>query len=168
MIRMFRNLFALITTVGLVSCGIVSRQVSSVENLPEQSAFRQTYSIGSIVENHTDLLLEGQRTLSGREAGPRVPFVQNQEIMFVLADQNNATMLMEAIRSDIEETLHNSGATITGSGGFDGEANPVAYFSYSYQEGPFYGVLDIWGIRSEGTQFILNSQVTESLDSRGN
>ena len=154
-----------IMTIGLASCGIVSREISDGKTLSEQSSFKQTYSIGSIVETHKELLLEGPRGLSGSQAGPREPFVQSQEVMIIQVNPDNATLLMEVIRSDIEEALSNGIATITGSGGFDGQANPIAYFSYSYKEGSFYGVIDVWGVRGEGTEFILISQVTESSNS---
>jgi hypothetical protein len=168
MMSAIRLLITMITAFGLVGCGIVRREISGLETTKEQSTFKQTYSIGPIVENHKDLLLEGPRVLSGTEAGPRVPFVQSQETMSIQVDQDNVTLLMESIRSDIGETLHSSGATVTGSGGFDGRANPITYFSYTYIEGSFYGVVDVWGVRGEGAQFILISQVTESMNSGGN
>jgi hypothetical protein len=163
-----RLLIGVILALGLVSCGVVGKAISGRETLPEQSNFKQAYSIGAIVETHKDLLLEGPRTLSGTQAGPRVPFVQSQENMIIQVDQENATTLIESIRSDIEETLLSSGATIVGSGGYDGQADPLAYFSYSYREGPFYGVINIWGVQGEDTQFMLISEITESLNSGGN
>jgi len=166
--RIAQLLIGVIITLGLVSCGVIGKAISGGETLPEQSTFKQTYSIGAIVEAHKDLLLDGPRTLSGSEAGPRVPFVQSQENMMIQVDQENATTLIESIRSDVEEALNNSGAIIMGSGGYDGQADPIAYFSYSYREGPFYGVINIWGVQGEDTQFMLISEITESLNSRGN
>lgn len=164
MIRTVRFLVIVMITFGLVSCGIASREITGAEPPPEQSAFKQTYSLGPIVENHKELLLDGPRVLSGTEAGPREPFIQSHEYMVIRVDSDNVTALMESIQSDIEENLSNNDAEITGSGGFDGRANPIAYFSYSYREGPFYGVIDVWGIRGEDAQFILISQITESMN----
>ena len=166
--RTVQLLMVMLTTCGLVSCGIVSREISSLETPQEQSTFKQTYSIGPVIEAHKELLIDGPRALSGMEAGPREPFIQSHEYMVIQVDSDNATSLFESIRSDVGETLSNSGAMIEGSSGMDARANPIAYFSYSYTEGPFYGVVDVWGVRGEGTQFILISQVTESINSGGN
>jgi hypothetical protein len=154
--------------IGLTGCSIISREISTAETLPEQSTFKQTYAIGSVVEAHTDLLLEGPRTVSGSEAGTRTPFVQSQEIMTLQIEQENVTALMRAIQSDVQDILSNSGATITGSSGFDGQADPIAYFSYNYREGPFYGVINVWGVRGIDTQLTLISEITESLVPEGN
>ncbi len=88
--------------------------------------------------------------------------------MIIQVNQENATTLIESIRSDIEETLNSSGAIIMGSGGFDGQSDPLAYFSYSYREEPFYGVITVWGVRGESNEFILISQITESMNIGGN
>lgn len=97
-----------------------------------------------------------------------MPFVQSQENIMIQVDQENANTLIEAIRSDVEENLNNSGAIIMGSGGYGGQADPLAYFSYSYREGPFYGVINIWGVQGENTKFILISEITESMNSGRN
>jgi len=146
-----------ISIFGLVSCGVVNKETSR-----QQSNFKENYSIGSIVEAHQELLLEGSRGLSGSEAGPPEPFVQSQEVMILQVDSANATPLLEAIRSDIVEAIGNSGATILGSSGSDVRAEPIAHFSYSYGEEPFYGVLNIWGLQGEGNTLIIISEITES------
>jgi len=158
-----RLIIVIITTFGLASCGIVSSEIATAETSAEQSAFKQNFSIGPAIEAHKELLIDGPRSLSGTEAGPREPFIQSHEYMVIQVDSDNATSFFDFIRSDIQETLSNSDAEITGSGGFDGQVNPIAYFSYSYSEGPFYGVIDVWGIRGEDNQFILISQITEGM-----
>lgn len=147
----------IITILGLPGCGIVNEETS-----PDQSNFKQNYSIGSIIEAHQELLIEGPRTLSGQEAGPPEPFIQAQEEMILQVDSSNAPSLLEAIQSDIVEALNISEATIMGSSGSDLEPDPVAYFSYSYSDGLFYGVINIWGFQGEGNTFIIISEITES------
>jgi hypothetical protein len=145
-----------LTILGLVGCGIVNQDVSK-----EQSDFKQNYSIGSIVEAHQELLLEGPRTLSGSEAGPPEPFIQSQEIMILQVDSANASELLAAIQSDLEENLRSNGAEIVGNSGRDIEPDPIAHFSYDYGEGSFYGIVNVWGLRGEGTTLIIISEVTE-------
>ncbi len=164
--KIARSLIVIITTFGLVSCGIVSREVTSAEPSLDQSTFKKNFSIGSIVQAHEELLTEGPRSLSGMETGPLEPFVQSHEFMILQVDSDKLTTLMGSIQSGIEETLSNGDAKVTGSGGFDGEADPIAYFSYSYTEGPFYGVIDVWGVLGEDTQFVLISQITESMNNK--
>ena len=157
MIRTAQLLIVMMVIFGLISCGTRSKETS-----PEQSTFKEDFSIGLIIESHKDLLIEGSLALSGMEAGPREPFVQSHETMTIQVDSRNATTLFESIRSDVVETLSNSGATIVGSGGMDAQADPSAYFSYDYSEGPFYGVINIWGLQGEDTNFVIISQITES------
>ena len=154
-------------TLVLVSCGIVTKVTKGRALSPEQSTFKVNYSIGPIVESHQDLLLEGPRTLSGSQVGPRAPFVQNQEVMILNIDQDDSSRLMQAIQSDIQRTIENGPGTIVGGEGSNGLADPIAHFSYSYREGIFYGAVDVWGILGEQDQFILISQITESKNSGG-
>ena len=159
---MARFLIFVITTLVLAGCGIVGRNVSSREILPDQSKFKENFSIGEIVENHHELLIDGPRTLSGTEAGPREPFVQRKEIMTIQIDRDNITTLLNSILADVEESLSNSGTTIVGIGGTDATADPIAYFSFGYRDEPFYGVIDVWGGRGEGNDLVIIVQITES------
>lgn len=147
----------IITILGFTSCGIVNKETPQ-----DQSNFKQNYSIGSLIEAHQDLLMEGPRTLSGYEAGPPEPFIQGQEEMILQVDSSNMPLLLEALQSDIIEALSSSEATIQGSSGSDLKPDPVAHFSYSYREGPFYGVVNIWGLQGEGNTLIIISEITES------
>jgi hypothetical protein len=156
------RLLIFIITFSLVGCGIVSREISREETSPEQSTFKQNYSIGPIIKANQELLLEGPLALSGSEAGPREPFIQSQEQMVVQIDSANTSHLLAAIQSETEEAIRSSGATIVGSSGRDIKPDPIAHFSYSYSEGPFYGVINVWGLQSEGNTLILLSEITES------
>ncbi len=62
-----RLLVGVILALELVSCGVVGKAISGGGPLLEQSIFKQTYSIGAIVEAHQDLLLEGPRTWVARK-----------------------------------------------------------------------------------------------------
>jgi hypothetical protein len=144
-------------TLGLVGCSLASSQTAK-----QQSTFKQQFSIGSLVEDHQNLLMEGPRTLSGMEAGPPEPFKQSHEYLTLQVDSKNIATLMEALQSDITASINTSGATIVGNSGSDTQINPIAYFSYDYREGSFYGVINVWGLRGEGTTFTIISQITES------
>ena len=158
-----RILIVAMTTLGLGSCGFIGTDINSGEISPDQSKFKQDFSIGPIIEAHQELLIGGPRALSGMEAGPREPFIQSQEYITVGVDRNNASVLMQAIQSDIQDALITSGATILGGGG-DFQPESIAYFSHSYREGKFYGVINIWGIRGEGTTLIIIVEITESMN----
>jgi len=162
--RIARILISVIIAFGLVGCGIVGRNVSDEERIPDQSQFKENFSIGTIIEDHQELLIDGPRTLSGMEAGPREPFVQRHEYMTIQIDQGNITTLLNSIQSDVEEALSNSGANIVGTGGTDAYADPIAYLSYSYNDGPLYGVIDVWAIRGEKMDLIIIAQITESFE----
>ena len=149
-----------VVTFGLVSCGIVSQKTSAAE-IPEQSTFKENFSIGDIIEAHTDLLVEGPRTLSGMEAGPREPFVQCQEYMVVQVDDDNAADLMQAIQADIQGELTSSGANILG-GGADFQPDAIAYFSQNYSDGEFYGAITVWAVKGPENNLNIIVLLTET------
>ena len=149
----------LLAGFGLGSCGITSRQSS--QDTHQQSEFKQTFSLGTIVEDHQDLLLDGPRLASGMEAGPRDPFIQIQEEMVIQVNPENAAALIEIIQSDIEENLSKSGASIIGKGNWEIQPEPTAYFSYNYTQDSFFGVINVWGVRGEGNTLVLIVQITE-------
>ena len=153
--------FALIIVIGgLVGCRIASR-----ENTGEQSAFKQDFSLGAMVARHPELLLEGSLAASGVEAGPRAPFTQSQEYMVIQVEPANLMPLLTALQSDLEETLSTSGSTVLGYSG-EMQPDPIAYLSYQYSEGPFYGTVNLWGLRGQGNTLTLISEITESKGSQ--
>lgn len=151
-----------LVTFGLASCGIVGRQTGPRET-PEQSKFKENFSIGTIIEAHEDLLIEAPRALSGMESGPREPFIQSQEYITMQVEQENIAVLMQIIQSDIQDVIIDSGAQQVGSGG-SSRFDEIANFSYSYREGSIYGVVNVWGVRGEETDLVIIVQITESLD----
>ena len=161
--RMARILIFIVIVLGLTSCGVIDRTTSSSEVRPEQSTFKQNFSIGIIVEGHEELLIEAPRTLSGMEAGPREPFIQSQEYITMQVEQENIAALMKIIQFDIQNAIIDSGAEHVGSGG-SSQFDEIANFSFSYHEGPIYGVINIWAFRGKGTNFAVIAQITEDLD----
>ena len=123
--------------------------------------FKQNFSLGNLLEEHHELLLDGPRESRGMEVGPREPFMQIQEEMVIQVDPDNAVALLELIQSDIEEMISSSGATIVGIGNWEIQPESTAYFSYSYSEGSIFGVINLWGVRGEGNTLVLIVQITE-------
>lgn len=151
-------IFALIVTFSsLTGCSITSENPP-----PSQSGFKESFSLGPIVEANEGFLLAGSRGLSGVESGPRGPFVQSHEEMIVQIDPANISPFMGAIRNDINEAITSSGADILGySGGIGQGPDDLTRFSYSYSEGDLYGTIQVWGLRSSGTNFQLIVLLTE-------
>ena len=96
--RMVHFLMFIIAALGLTSCGIVGRNISSVERSADQSKFKENFSIGTIIEDHAELLIDGPRALSGMEAGPREPFVQRHETMTIQIDDAVKRVITIAVR----------------------------------------------------------------------
>ena len=156
------TLFILICILN--ACGIVKE-----ETAPLPTVFKTSFSLGSTVEANEQHLLPGARALSGSEAGPVKPFIQEYEVMTVQVESANEFAFMEAIRSDIEKALASSDAEIVGRGGAirqapEGDLFEMTHFSLSYREGAMYGVISVWGVQGEGTDFNLIVQITESSD----
>ncbi|KPL05878.1 hypothetical protein AMJ86_10510 [bacterium SM23_57] len=132
----------------------------------QRSTFYSTFSIGEIVAVHEQFLLPDSRVLSGTEAGPATPPYQKHEEMIVQIDMDNVPRFLEAIKTDIEQALVDSGARIDGRGG--SFQDPVAgqvdidYISFRYSQDKVNGIINIYGIRSEGTNYVLIIVLTES------
>lgn len=151
--QFFNFIIISMTMAGLAGC------VSSARNdSAPQSAFREGFSIGTIVEGNTQYLSPEPRQLFGSESGPPEPFTQKQEEMIIHIDQADLPAFLSALRSGIEEAIIDSGASIDGhgQGGVTGTS-----FSISYREGDIYGVINIWGVQGEGTDYYLIMMITE-------
>jgi hypothetical protein len=134
----------------------------------EQSAFKATFSLGSIVEANQQLLLPGPRISSGSEAGPSEPFTQTSEVMTVQVDPSNVLALMEAIQSGIQESLTSSGAESLGGGGSasgdpTGHLSDLVLFSFGYRAGEVFGTINVWGVPGAGSSLVLIVTIVESL-----
>jgi len=78
--------------------------------------------------------------------------------MLIQIEPADLPTFITAIRSNIEEAIIDSGASIDGhaQGGVTG-----ASFSISYREDNIYGVINIWGAPGEGTDYYLFMMITE-------
>lgn len=126
-----------------------------------QSTFKETFSIGTIVEDNAQYLIPESRELFGSEYGAvDEPFTQKQEEITLQIDPDNLSAFVAAIQSGIEKSIVDSGANIVGrgSGGVTGTS-----FSIQYREDQTYGVINVWGVRGEGTNFFLIVLITESM-----
>jgi len=158
---MKRELFVIALSImicSLAGCGTESRA--------EQSAFKTTFSLGSIVEVNEQLLLPGPRISGGSEAGPTEPFTQASEVMTVQIDATNVLAFMEGIQSGIQESLVSSGAELLGGGGSasqdpTGHLSDPVYFSFSYREGEVFGTINVWGVPGQGSSLVLIVTIVE-------
>ncbi len=149
----------IIMTIILTACGINSDQPGEIN-----SAFKRIFSIGSIIEANQELLLDEARTLSGIEVGPTEPFIQSQEAMIMQIDPMNVPALFSAIRNDIQDEIIKSGAEIVGSSlSSEDEPSEISYFSFSYRTDLSYGVINVWGVRGDSDNYIVITQITESM-----
>jgi hypothetical protein len=144
-------LVLLILSINLSGCG---SEASS------QSTFKDNFTIGAIVEDNVQYLIPESRELFSSEYGEAdQPFMQKQEEIALKIDSADVTAFTAAIRSGIEKSIINSGASIVGhgSGGVTGTS-----FSIQYRENEVYGIINVWGVRGEGTNFFLIVLITES------
>ena len=87
------------------------------------------------------------------------PFTQKQEEIALQIEQEELPAFVTALRAGIEESILDSGASIVGygTGGVTGTS-----FSIQYREDELFGVINLWGIRGEGTNFFLIALISES------
>jgi hypothetical protein len=157
-----RKLFIIALSImicSLAGCG--------TESKADQSAFKATFSLGSIVEANQQLLLPGPRASSGSEGGPTEPFTQTSEVITVQVDPTNVVAFIEAAQSGIQESLASSGAELLGGGGSAGQdpagdlSEPV-HFWISYREGGLEGAVHVWGVPGKESSLVLIVTIVES------
>ena len=78
--------------------------------------------------------------------------------MIVQIEPADLPEFISAIRSDVDEAIVNSGASIVGhgQGGVTGTS-----FSINYREDGIYGVINVWGAPGDGTTYYLFAMITE-------
>lgn len=129
-------------------------------SVPSDSAFKENFSIGRIVAESEQFLMPGSRALYASEYGSADdPFTQKKEEIALQIEQEELPAFNTALRAGVEESILDSGASIVGngSGGVTGTS-----FSIQYREDEVFGVINLWGIRGEGTTFFLVVLITES------
>jgi hypothetical protein len=149
----------IISIILLTACQAMEEQKTDT-----QSAFKGSFSLASLVEKNQGLLLPGSSwTASGTESGHFEPFTQSQEESVLQVDSAHTQALWEALQAGIQDEITRQGGEIVGSGeSHSDQANEPSHFSYSYQEGQFFGVINLWGVRGEGDTFVVITQITES------
>ena len=151
---MKRLLALCLIVLSLAGCGTTGK-----DNLKAHSVFWENFSLGAIVENNQQYLLPGARQVFGAESGSsEQPFTQKQEEITLQIEAADLPAFLQSVQSDIDEAIVNSGANIIGrgSGGVTGTS-----FSIDYRENEIYGVINVWGVRGEGTKFFLIVLISE-------
>jgi hypothetical protein len=158
MIRSAIFLLILILIAGLTAC-------VNADDEFEQNAFSQSFSIGEHIEANEAFLIAKHTVSSGSESVPPESFFQLYEVATVEIDPEDVPDFMGAVRSSIEMELYDSGAEIVGRGGDvegrGGNPDDLTYFSFRYSDEGAGGVINVWGVRGEGTNYTLLVLVTE-------
>lgn len=142
---------------GISSCaGSVTGQA--------RSTFYATFSLGEIVAGQEQFLLPKALSLSGTEAGPTAPPYQKHEEMIVQIDPANKSKFIEAVKADTQQAILDSGARIEGQGGSFQEltGGPIDYISFRYSQGEASGIINLYGVVGEGTNYIITLIITEN------
>ena len=129
------------------------------------TSFYEEFSLSSLIE-HNDAFLEGRVSISGRdESGKSQKPHQKQEIAALQIEPGNISEFILAVRTSIESALNRDEIIITGQGAdltrADKQPADAIAFSYRYRQGEVDGVINVWGIPGEGTDFTLITLVTE-------
>jgi hypothetical protein len=122
-----------------------------------ESNFKVNFSLNSIVEANRQYLLEEDRISSGAASGSGEPFAQSHEKTTLRIDPANVPAFMEAVRSDIEQSLLDSGARTLGS-----ESDGNEHFSFIYIENDLHGTIHVWGVPGEESSYTLILLITEN------
>ena len=147
-------------TMFILALIVVNISLFGCDNeTPSQSTFKSNFSLNSIIENNREYLLEEARMSSGAESGLREPFEQSHEEITVQINPTNISILLQAIRLEIGQSLADNNASVLGHE-VNGNAN-VGFFSYSYSENGLYGTVMLWGVPGDGTGYTLIVMITE-------
>jgi hypothetical protein len=73
---------------------------------------------------------------------------------------------MEALKTDIAKTILDSGARIEGQGGSfqdpTGDQASLDYISYRYSQNGINGIINLYGVRSDGMNYVFIVLLTEN------
>jgi hypothetical protein len=124
------------------------------------------FSLGSILEANKQFLSTQEIASGGTVSGPTRPFFQRREEAIVQIEPSESPAFMEAVQADIERSLIDSGAKIVGraSGRQGPGVSPtdIVELDIRYSDGRTDGVVNVWGVRGQGTSWILIVILTES------
>jgi len=148
-------LISLILLLSNTGCG-------NVEDTPIEppNTFAEKFSIGEILDaNETHLITK--QTISGSEVTePSVPLYHKNEEAIVQLDPGNEVEFMDAVWLDVQEAIRQSGARIDGVG--KREQEEAEHFSCRYSDGEMDGLINVWGVQGQGTEYVLIVLIVES------
>ena len=96
---------------------------------------------------------------SGGEFGPSEPFIQRIEDIVLQIDETDIPLFLGALKDDIRTEVKESGGKVEGEA--SGVSHLMQHFSVSYRQDGAFGVINVWGVRGEGTSYYLISDITE-------
>ncbi len=154
---MKRKVFVLISLILLLSntgCG-------NVEDTPIEpsNSFAEEFSIRDILDVN-EMHLITIETVSGSKTESFFPLYYKNEEAIVQLDPENEVAFMEAVWSDVQAAIRKSGALIDSA---DKRAVEKAeHFSCKYNDGEMSGLIDMWGVQGQGTEYTLIVLIVES------
>lgn len=153
---------AIFFTLLLVSSTLYGCGITSGNDPASESAFFANFSLGSIIEANEAQLVSKGTLSSGAVSEPPTSFFRKEEVATIQIDPADIPGFMNSVRSDIDGALTNSGAIILGRGGVVGLPVDLQGFSVRYREDRSEGVINLWGVRGEGTTFYLIALIIKS------
>lgn len=149
-------LLILLSSVIFMSCRSADESLST-----PPSTFAVEFSLGEIIDANKDLLL-AEGIVTGRETSsiPDAFYQLNQEAVVQL-DLFDEAIFMQAIRADIECAIieQADGINSTGRGSQDQES----YFSNQYNAEEKDGLINVWGVRGLGADFVVIVLIVEGV-----
>lgn len=139
---------------GLNSCGFTINS----KDTPE-STFLAEFSLGPVIEGQTELLIARNDLSSSSVADRTAGFYQKEETAEVQIEPENISPFIFAVRSEIEDNLQSWGAEIVGSG--VGGLQKAPGYSIRYTLDGKNGVVNLFGVQGDGTNFYLLMLITE-------
>ena len=152
---MKRKMFVLISLIfllGNTGCG-------NVKDTPIEppSSFAEEFNIRDILEaNGTQLIAN-----SGREVTESsIPLYHKDEEAIVQLDLGIEVELMETVWANVQAEIRKSGALIHSA---DKRAQEKAeHFTCQYSNGEVSGLINLWGIRGQDTEYTVIALIVES------
>ena len=93
------------------------------------------------------------------EFGPSEPFIQRIEDIVLQIDETDIPLFLGALKDDIRAEVKESGGKVEGEA--SGVSHLMQHFSVSYRQDGAFGVINVWGVSGEGTNYYLISDITE-------
>lgn len=147
------SVILLLLIAFLPGCGI------TVSTTASPSDVMQSVSLEALISANQGYLISQADLSSATVYEPGIDFFQKEEQAWLELDPVNLSAFMNAVRSEIEQSIASSEAEIIGRGG--GGLDDGGSFSIRYREDEVDGVINVWGVRGEGNSFTLILLITE-------